>query len=104
MLFFPHTIRPLALCSLLPPPDGLSRGSSMGKPVGGDCDLFLTNRRPGEEASDLDLANRDAAGSPVGNSRHVPGPCASSERERQIGTFNREKNRPTVALPPSLWY
>lgn len=55
---------------------------------------------PGETASDLDLANCDAAGSPVGNSRHVLVPCASLERERQIGTFNREKNRPTVALLP----
>lgn len=34
----------------LPPPPsaGLSRGSSMGKPLGGDCDLVLANRSAAE--------------------------------------------------------
>lgn len=62
---------------LLLPSAGLSRGCSMGKPMGGDCDLVLANWRTAEEASDLISANGEAAASPIGNSRRVPEPCAS---------------------------
>lgn len=68
---------PFASTLLLPPSAGLSRGCSMGKPMGGDCDLVLTNRKTAEAASDLVSANGEAAASPIGNSRRVPEPCAS---------------------------
>lgn len=68
---------PFASTLLLPPSAGLSRGCSMGKPMGGDCDLDLANRRTAEAASDLVSANGEAAASPIGNSRRVPEPCAS---------------------------
>lgn len=69
----------------------------MGKPVGGDCDLFIPNGRPGEAASDLDSANHGAAQSPVGNSRRVPEPCASvvlraREADRDIEQGEKQTN------------
>lgn len=67
--------------------------------MGGDCDLFLANRRPRAVASDLVSANHSAVQSPVGNSRRVPEPCASGV---ETGTVSRERNKRAEAFPSAF--